>query len=330
MIDLGHAFAIQTIHGGKHNLDVPLALDDGLFVVDTLPATLDGIWQRWLGEFVSKEITQADLFIVASRPVEHPHRLIVPGDLVDSVRRVLSAMLLIGVPYIDQVHVVGGTNIDGAPRIRQQQTMPTPVVTRGDARYRFGRSDADRIRTLYGTLTALDAEPDEFRRLKRGVRAYFRAVHEFEGEYRLIYLVQALEALIIPPVGKTEAKFTHRGQYIAGANQSNETVLRDAYKLRSQVQHLNTWSDVYPGMPPDECKAIANRRILQIETLARHALGRLFSDRTLLEAFRTDESIREHWEDGGKEEQKEKHQVRRAFWGRGLDLARITFDDNDA
>ena len=105
----------------------------------------------------------------------------------------------------------------------------------------------------------------------------------------------------------------HRCQTFARASNNTRDVLCEAYAMRSDTEHLNSWENAVKEYPPDQRESVCLQRTWQIERLACETYSRLLRDSDLREHFRTREANDAFW--------RLQDDQRRELWGPPLDLA---------
>jgi hypothetical protein len=141
---------------------------------------------------------------------------------------------------------------------------------------------------------------DERVRFWRGFRALFYGLKAFYASDRLHGFVRSLEALILPEKSKTEKQFRDRCAIMAAPDTEEakaRQMLGEAYKLRSDVEHVNEWDKSLVGLPDASAREQrALWRTRQIEALASAAYRRILLDRNAQRHFVSDVDIRALWD----------------------------------
>jgi len=167
---------------------------------------------------------------------------------------------------------------------------------------------------LCAGLLAIEANKAEFRRVIRGLNTLFKGLKEETGQDRLHQFVRSLEALILPDIGSTKKQFTHRCQTFACANSETQSLLQEAFDMRSDTEHMNEWDKAVQNYSPDQREDVCCQRTRQIEHLACDAYSRLLRNAGLRHHFHAEAAIAAFW--------KLPDDQRRALWGKPVDIAR--------
>jgi hypothetical protein len=133
-------------------------------------------------------------------------------------------------------------------------------------------------------------------RLRRGFHAFVRAIQEYYGDERLHQFVRAVDAVVMPRIGRSRRDFIYRCQLFAGQSREARHVLENLYDLRSNAEHLNAPDGALRGDSAREREAVAFKRFYQAQALSMHVYDRIFSSPALLAAFATDEGTRQFWD----------------------------------
>jgi hypothetical protein len=101
----------------------------------------------------------------------------------------------------------------------------------------------------------------------------------------------------------------------AKASNASQDVLIDAFKMRSDTEHLHDWDRALQAYPKTEREKVALQRTRQMERLACFAYSRILEDNAVRDHFK-DVTQSSFWsrDDAG----------RKAIWGAQLDLTTIT------
>jgi hypothetical protein len=152
----------------------------------------------------------------------------------------------------------------------------------------------------------------DFRRVIRSLDTLFKRLQE-TGQDRLHPFVRSLQALILPDIGSTKKPCTPRCQTFARAGHGTRLLLREAFDMRSDTEHLHAWDRAVQNYPTDRREDLCWHQTRQMEHLAYEAYARLLRDAALQEHFRTDATIAAFW--------KLPDDQRRALWGKPLEMA---------
>lgn len=116
-------------------------------------------------------------------------------------------------------------------------------------------------------------------------------MQERHGQERLHAFVRALEASILPEIGKTKKQFVDRCQALATASAVAMEAFNECFDMRSVVEHMNDPNACLSKYPVEQREAIAFRRVRQIEAVGRFSYGKLLSDPKLMAHFRGDSEL---------------------------------------
>jgi hypothetical protein len=154
----------------------------------------------------------------------------------------------------------------------------------------------------------------EYARFKRGLVVLLDGLHQEFGQERLHQYVRALKALILPDLGRTTTQFVERCQTF-GVGNSVAALLREAFAMRSAVEHVHAWDHALMAHAAPDRESLAMRRTRQMEGLACAAYRRILSETDVRDHFRSDESIAAFW--ALPDEQ------RRSIWGDPFDVGAV-------
>jgi hypothetical protein len=191
---------------------------------------------------------------------------------------------------------------DGFARVRQFSTLERFDVTRGYTKSVLNAQSITEALALYRAAEDLKSRlhDDERARFWRGFRALLNGLKRHFASDRLHGFVRSLEALILPEKSNTEKQFRDRCA-IMGAPGTEEAkarqMLGEAYKLRSDVEHVNEWDKsltTLPNATAREERALWRTR--QVEALACAAYRQILLDKNLQRHFISDADIRALWE----------------------------------
>jgi hypothetical protein len=308
-------FATLAIKGiYTENLDSEFQLSDGTYVMSRVPMPDLGIWNEWIGSIRTKQLDRANLVLVKDEASENP-------QIVDDVHRRLQTELSHlfyfmhlrqGIECADGADLLAGSCERGEPRIRQMSQMDRFHSSKGYRRKPVNRDWLEEAVSMRAGAVAMEGEKSKFRRVIRGLNVLFNGLKE-TGQDRLHQFVRSLEALILPDVGKTKQQFTHRCQTFAKAGDEARLLLREAFDMRSDTEHLNDWNQAVKNYPPGEQEDVCWHRTRQVEWLACSAYARILQSVPLRGHFETEASMRMFW--------KLSDDKRRGIWGAPIDLA---------
>ncbi|MCW5977763.1 MAG: hypothetical protein KIT09_06780 [Bryobacteraceae bacterium] len=298
-------------------VDLPSAafrMSDGTWVMPGVPVPDLGVWKEWIGSIRLARLEKANLVLFAEEPSGDP-------EILDAVHQRLGnelsqlfcmAHLRSGIEC-ESADLLCGSSEQGVPGIRQVRQLPTFYQSNGYSRSPITKEWLEETLTLRAGVMAMEADKTQFRRVIRGLNTLFKGLRE-TGQDRLHQFVRSLEALIVPDIGQTQTQFAHRCQTFARAGDDTRTLLLEAFKMRSDTEHLHPWDKTVQNYPPDQREDVCWRRTRQIEHLACDAYSRLLRDASIRRHFQTDATIAAFW--------KLPDDQRRAQWGKPLDIAR--------
>jgi len=308
-------FAMLTVNNVY--TDLPAAafqLSDGTWVMPAVPVPELGIWKEWIGSIRMERLGRANLVLFLEEPSDNPEILDAVHQRLDKDLSLLFYMLHLrsGIEVADGADLLCGSSINGVPGIRQMSQMPAFHQSKGWKRAHITTTWLEDGISLRAGVTAMDADKTQFRRVIRGLNTLFNGLKE-TGQDRLHQFVRALEALILPDIGRTEKQFVHRCQTFARAGDDTRALLVEAFAMRSDTEHLNPWDEAVQSYPADQRDDVCWHRTRQIEHLACDAYSRLLRDAALRDHFRTEAEMAAFW--------KLPDDQRRALWGKPLDIA---------
>ena len=216
-VQKSHKFALIAFQNASITpLPTPLNFAYGMSVYSGLPFSLPTHWERWLGTLKSGALQESNLILLVTAPSEAPKVLDQENRALErKVTAFLYALLMGGVPHLEEGMLLSGANDKGDLRVRSVTQLdhylrpahvPPKTITIEDLTH------GDRVA---GSLLRVLDQSGGFKRLRRGVAAWRRGIIEERPQDRLHQFVRSLEALIMPDIGKTKAQFTHRTQLLA-------------------------------------------------------------------------------------------------------------------
>jgi hypothetical protein len=305
-------FALQTFNNIFVDLPrTPFRLSDGTWVMPGVPVASLGIWKEWIGSIRIEHLAKANLVLFVEEPSDNPEILDDAHQrLADGLSRLFRLVhLRRGIEY-ESADLLCGLSEQGTPRIRQMSRQPTFFQSKGYRRAPVTKEWLEDAIPLRAGVAALEATKTA--RAIRGLNTLLNGLNEQTGQDRLHQFVRSLEALILPDIGSTKKQFTHRCQTFARASQDTQSLLQEAFDMRSDTEHLHTWDKAVQNYPADEREDVCWQRTRQIEHLACDAYSRMLRHPALREHFRTDNTIAAFW--------KLPDDQRRSLWGQPLDI----------
>jgi hypothetical protein len=248
-------------------IETEFQLPDGTWVLPGVPVPDMGVWTQWIGSIRAQQLRRANLILLAQEPSGNPM-------VVDDVHQRLSD----GLSYLFYLlHLESGIDSSGAadslwgynagegPVIRHMSRMPTFYQSRGSQRRPITRSWIENSLAFRTGLRAIQAQQETdntlFKRFFRGMNTLFKGLKERDGQDRHHQFVRSIEGLILPDTGQTKRQFVRRCQTFAGNSNATLDILREAFDMRSDTEHLQDWERAvrhHPGGPAREYLYTAN------------------------------------------------------------------------
>lgn len=319
-------FAVLAIHNMRVDVPFDLILQDGTRVLNRLPFMIDDHWKEWLGTMQFGNLQSANLFLVRSAIGGWPegHLAIAGGDvdeeLQSQVGGVFAMLRLFGTIEYEQAFILGGHVVDGLPTCRHFATTEAFKITRGCLPWVVREEDlraAVDLHLTYALLQKTCANTQKWR-FGRGCYAMKSAFEQHYASFRLQGFVRAIEALILPEIGKTEKQFIARCSLFAGPKSQAMEIrlaLQEAYKMRSDVEHMHEWDRSLNTYAVSDRENVALWRTRQMEELASATYRKILSDKSLQLIFKEDATIDNFWK-------KTEDEIRAAF-GNPCDISRL-------
>lgn len=312
-------------------VDVPdtgVVLADGTEAVTRFPIELNSQRQNWLG-IEASHVNDANLVLVRTAatgfaPEALPISDATSWELAKQAENVFSMLRLLGTIEYERAFLVMGYVQKGQIVCQNFSTLGRYEITRGCLPWMICEEHlaaaADLARAKSSMLAFADANKV---RIFRGWWALTTALQQFYASDRIHGFVRALEALIYPEITKTERQFVHRCSLFAAPSVEKDAAreaLTEAYKMRSDVEHVHDWDRSLTKYTVAEREDVAYWRTRQMEYLACMVYARIFTDNTLQQNFYSDAALDQFW---GKPE----HEVRAAF-GRVCDITELKLVKN--
>ena len=213
MASAGSKFAALTLWEGASALTEPVHLGEGLSFHPRLPWGIGEIWERWLGTLRTKQVTEANLVVIAEACSDRPEVLDEEYRTVEKrVVRLYYALMLLGVPGYSRINLLKGSVIGGAPDVREVGRIPDYYVTEGVQKLVVEPSHATEAGRLGRALRDVYAGGEDYMRLRRGFNAFLRGLRQSTLCDRQHEFARSLEALIMAEPGRTRKRFVHRAQ----------------------------------------------------------------------------------------------------------------------
>jgi hypothetical protein len=296
-------------------VDIPSAgvtLPDGTDVVTEFPIKLDSQWQSWLG-IQASQVSGANLVLARKAtdgfpPENLPISDDVNWDLAKQIENVFSMLRLLGTIEYENAFLIMGYVQNGKAICQHFSKFGRYEITRGCLPWLIREEHLATAASLAQTKASLLASFPDARnvRLFRGWWALTTALQHFYASDRIHGFVRALEALIYPEIGKTEKQFIHRCSLFAAPSAGKDAArqaLEEAYKMRSDVEHVHPWDRSLTQYAVSEREDIAYWRTRQMESLACLAYAKIFTDNAFQRHFQTDTALDQFW-------RKPEHEIR--------------------
>jgi len=298
--------------------DVPnagVSLADGTQVLTRFPIELNSEWQSWLG-IEASHVSDANLvFARTATKGFAPETLTISDDgswvLAKQAENLLSMLRLLGTIEYERSFLVMGYIQSGQAVCQQFAKLGQYDSTRGCLPWMIREEHLATAADLSRAKSTLLARFPDARKVRifRGWFALTSALQQLYASDRIHGFARALEALIYPEISRTERQFVHRCSLFAAPNTKKGTAqeaLQEAYRMRSDVEHLHEWDRSLATYGVSDREDIAYWRTRQMESLACMAYAKIFRDIALQQHFFTDTAIGQFW---GKPE----HEIRSAF-----------------
>jgi hypothetical protein len=295
--------------------DVGITLPDGTHVFTQLPIELDSQWQSWLG-IQASQISGANIVFVRTATTGFaPEHLPISDntnlDMAKQIENIFTMLRLLGTIEYESAFLIIGHVQQGRAVCQNLSKFERFEITRGCLPWIIREEHLVAAATLTQAKASLLTSSGDARsvRLFRGWWALTTALQKFYASDRIHGFVRALEALIYPEVGTTEKQFIHRCSLFAApsaANNKAREALKEAYKMRCDVEHVHQWDRSLATHPSTEREDIAYWRTRQMESLACLAYAKIFADNRLHQHFRTDGALEQFW-------RKPEHEIRLAL-----------------
>lgn len=268
-------------------------------------------WQRAVGDLRAKDISDANLYLLAVRHSPAPAVLdheseqlqirvwhFYYGLIYAAPRKLYRPPLLItGYGLDDNVSVRRIADLRRAVSGCPAQRIDVEAL-------RTAGQIADHIQQLEGGGT--------HRRLVRALSAFIAGLEAEQITDRLHQFCRCIDGFICSRPGKGEQDFVGRSTLFVGAG--HQETMRVLYRLRSAVEHLRDPVDVLCGALTDHEPRLSYYRRSQVaEQVARHCITRVLTTPTLWSCF-ADEQIEYFWT-------KESHDERQRRWGDPVSLS---------
>ncbi len=291
-------------------------ISNGVYASSETPFIIDDFWKGELGKLETRHINECNLFILATS--DDP--AISERDLLSNVHTYYYSLLLQGVGYNRRgVSLAGPNSLDGM-RVTALGRLPDyyepPKVLSSDV---GSQALLDTVEIARGIDTIYaNQQGSDYLRLRKGFYALLEGIQQSQVHERLHQFVRAIEAVIRPRQGEGTGKFKYRCQFFAGRKPSDQKILGELYEMRSAAEHLNPLREKLSDYPSHEHENLITLRAYQSELMASFVYRKILSDRVILPAFHSEQSITDLWSKDAR--------ALINYWGNTLDLDAATKD----
>lgn len=270
-LPVGNKFSCIALANARvvRELRASIELGDEMWILFEPPFELAPHWQEWIGTVRAEYLSRANLVVLTHHPSSSAG--IVDGENEALTKKCLSllyALFVAEVFHHDGGLILSGANVDGTVNVRQVSNLETLYRPNGVSTVRVDAALVQKASAIAGGMRAVYTPGGHSKRLHRGFHAWIKGIMEFYGDDRLHQFVRAVEAVIMPAIGKSKKQFVHRGQVFAGNSTTARTLLGELYDLRGQAEHLHLFDAVLAVHPQNERESIALRRAYQAQLLA--------------------------------------------------------------
>jgi len=299
-------------------VDLPAAgvvLGDGTHVLSRFPFEMNSQWQSWLG-IEASQVSEANFVLARMATTGFPPAALPVSDgtnseLAKQADNIFTMLRLLGTIEYERGFLVTGYVQNGQAVCQNFSKLGRLEITRGCLPWMIREEHLVAAADLARAKSSLMGSFPDARgaRILRGWWALTTGLQQFYASDRIHGFVRALEALIYPEIGKTEGQFVHRCSLFAALGAGKDAAreaLAEAYKMRSDVEHLHEWDRSLGKYPAADREDVAFWRTRQMESLACAAYARIFTDTVLQKNFGNDAALEQFW-------RKPEHEVRAAL-----------------
>lgn len=298
MAATGLKFAAIALRSKTSRLTQQVDVSDGFTIYPGLPYATDSeqFWRESLGTLRFDEIWNANLVFVSTVPAQTIDLFGEDNkDANDKAFEHWYSFLLIGVPHCERINAFTGALRDGRAKLQQVGKIPLFYPCPGTPGLEVDKQTALRETPILNALLDVYAQRGHWKRLKKGFKIFTKGISEKSSYDRVHQFVRSMEALIISVKGGTEKRFIHRCQTFCSASSGARQILKELYVLRSRVEHLEDWDDLFPDVDENgEIQTLQNMA-RQAEFLARHTYSLILQSPELLNHFKDDKSLEYFW-----------------------------------
>jgi hypothetical protein len=282
------------------------------------PFSIDAHWKKWLGSLEIEHLKKSNFIITSFDSSKNPDILDAEYEpLKEQAYQLLYSIFLQDIFPYDKASVLSGARISEKPQIRQISKLDRIFNNNRAMPAKINSDILKHSKSILVGLKRVYRNENLFKRIKWGFYAWTKAIKEWRGDDRLHQFVRSVEAVIKPEIGRSENQFVHRCKLLTKNDEQNRSILKELYKLRSLVEHMNDLKFLYDFKSVNEAEDTAELRTYQAEKLSGYIYSHIFSNQSLIENFVDDQSIVEFWK------QREKDIVNQ--WATTLDLNKISF-----
>jgi hypothetical protein len=290
--------AMENMRCEARNGDITAELSDGTGVLTSPPFDSQHFkrWAEWLGSLRMDRLHKANIALFRCRPSSSPGALDREHAELDGYLTRVFYLLRLGVILeYSGADLLLGSFLGGEARIRQVSEVPAFRPTRGSTPESVTLDSLEKAVQRVGGLVHMESRSPKYRRVIRGLNTLMEGLRCEHGEDRIHQFVRSLEALILPHIGKTKAQFAHRCQAFVRAGADAEQVLREAFDIRSDTEHMNDWDGSLHSYPTHDRENVALQRTRQMERLACFAYCKVLDDTSLAHNFESEAAQRNFW-----------------------------------
>lgn len=271
-------------------------LSDGTWVLTKVPVQRESYWREWIGSIRAERLKRAHLVLVRSTSSANPEILDEQHDaLGEHLTQIFYMLALSGVLQYEAADVLKGSMIGGKTDIPQIAELPKFHRTGGDNSVPVTLARLEDAARLQSILATIYSGTGDYKRVGRGLNVLMDGLRQELGQERIHQFVRSLEALILPDPGKTQKQFVHRCQTFAKASPASEKILKDAFDMRSDTEHLHDWDRALQSYSEADRDTVALQRTRQMERLACFAYSRILGDNAICAHFKNETTQRTFW-----------------------------------
>lgn len=326
MFEADCKFAILAVHNVRADVASGTVLQDGTQVLADFPFSLEDHWRNWIGTVQFEKLQGSNLFLI--RTATHgwaDGQLQIAGDVVSEqlqheLGSIFAMLRMLGTIEYESAYTLAGYVEAGKVTCRQFSQTERFNETRGCLPWAIQEKDlrsAVDLSEAYGRFQQ-ETPAGQTRRFGRGCYSLKVGFERYYASDRLHAFVRALEALILPEAGETEKQFVTRCAVFAGPQAAQgmiQEALRDAYRMRCDIEHVHEWDRSLQTYPAAEREHVAYWRTRQMEALACAAYTKVLLNPKLAEYFYDEGKLMIFW-------QKPEDEIRLAF-GRICDISQL-------